>query len=492
MNERELSLIKAVGDAFKEEIARVNATFQETLANQQKAFDLRLEEISGKMKKAEPLPDVPAMVAKAVQSLPLPQAPELPDVEALVKKAVAEIPAPKDGESVTVDDVRPLIEEVVRAEVQALPLPEAPELPDVEALVQKAVAEIPTPKDGESVTVDDVRPLVKDVVREEVQALPVPELPDVEALVQKAVEALPVPQDGKSVTVDDVRPLVKDVVREEVQALPVPELPDVEALVQKAVEALPVPQDGKSVTVDDVRPLIEETVRAEVQALPLPEAPELPDVAALVKNAVAEIPAPQDGKSVTLDEVRPLVEEVVRAEVQALPLPEVPELPNVEEMVQKAMATVEIPEPKHGENGKDALQIEVHPYIDEAKSYPRGTYATHNGGLWRAYEKTHGARGWECVVDGLKGVDVTLNGEREFSVTVTRASGATEQKAFVLPVMIYKGVFHAGDTYQPGDTVTWGGSLWHCDEATNDKPGEPGSKGWTLAAKRGRDGRDKQ
>ncbi|HDK7109809.1 TPA: phage portal protein, partial [Klebsiella pneumoniae] len=34
-------------------------------------------------------------------------------------------------------------------------------------------------------------------------------------------------------------------------------------------------------------------------------------------------------------------------------------------------------------------------------------------------------------------------------------------------------------------------SLWHCDEQTQDKPGETGSKGWTLAAKRGRDGRGK-
>jgi integrin beta 3 len=58
-----------------------------------------------------------------------------------------------------------------------------------------------------------------------------------------------------------------------------------------------------------------------------------------------------------------------------------------------------------------------------------------------------------------------------------------------LAVMIYRGVFKEGSAYERGDTVTWGGSLWHCDAETADKPGE-GAKAWTLAAKRGRDGRD--
>jgi hypothetical protein len=35
--------------------------------------------------------------------------------------------------------------------------------------------------------------------------------------------------------------------------------------------------------------------------------------------------------------------------------------------------------------------------------------------------------------------------------------------------------------------VTWAGSLWHCDKATKNKPG---TDDWTLAAKKGRDGKD--
>jgi len=57
------------------------------------------------------------------------------------------------------------------------------------------------------------------------------------------------------------------------------------------------------------------------------------------------------------------------------------------------------------------------------------------------------------------------------------------------PSMIYRGVFQDGHKYERGDTVTWGGSLWHCDDATAEKPGD-GSKAWTLCAKKGRDGKD--
>lgn len=55
------------------------------------------------------------------------------------------------------------------------------------------------------------------------------------------------------------------------------------------------------------------------------------------------------------------------------------------------------------------------------------------------------------------------------------------------PTMIYRGVFKEGEEYQAGDTVTWGGCLWHCDLPTKDKPG---TESWTLAAKKGRDGKD--
>lgn len=230
-----------------------------------------------------------------------------------------------------------------------------------------------------------------------------------------------------------------------------------------------------------------------VASIPAPKIPELPDIGAMVSEAVAALPLPQDGKSVTPEDVRPLLQELVTAAVGEIPVPRDGKdydpavlKQAVEDAVADAVAAL-----PPAQDGRDALHLEIQPFIDEGKSYTRGSYATHNGGLWRAYEKTHGMRGWECIVDGVSDVDISMNGQRNFIVTVNRASGASEKKSFDIPTMVYRGVFKSGDEYLPGDTVTWGGSLWHCDEQTQDKPGETGSKGWTLAAKRGRDGRGK-
>lgn len=246
-------------------------------------------------------------------------------------------------------------------------------------------------------------------------------------------------------------------------------------------------------------PDIESMVKAAIAHLPAPTAPGLPDIAAMVSDAVAAIPAPRDGKSVTPEDVQPMIQELVRNAVAEIPTPKdgkdfdpsmLKQL--VEQAVSDAVSAMPAAEPgKDGADGRDALALEILPFIDEEKSYPRGSYATHNGGLWRAYEKTHGMRGWECLVDGVAGIDIQQSEQRCFTLKVNRTSGTSETKSFDVPVMIYQGVFKSGQEYLPGDTVTWGGSLWHCYERTQDKPGEAGSKGWTLAAKRGRDGRDK-
>lgn len=143
-------------------------------------------------------------------------------------------------------------------------------------------------------------------------------------------------------------------------------------------------------------------------------------------------------------------------------------------------------------NSEDMLREAVGGMASRPEGFVMYTTTQSNeppAGLWRAYEKTHGMRGWECLVDGVAGIDIQQSELRCFTLTVNRTSGASETKSFDVPVMIYQGVFKSGQEYLPGDTVTWGGSLWHCDEQTQDKPGEAGSKGWTLAAKRGRDGR---
>ena len=158
----------------------------------------------------------------------------------------------------------------------------------------------------------------------------------------------------------------------------------------------------------------------------------------------------------------------------------------------------EVPVPKDGidgtdgEDGRDAYALDVLPVIDFTRSYARGTVAQHQGGLWRAFANTQGTHGWACVVDGINAIAITRDSERGFTVRITRSSDTTDATSFVMPVLIYRGVYQAGRIYEEGDVVTWAGSLWHCNEPTDVKPDAKPDEGtpWTLAAKRGRDGRD--
>ena len=56
------------------------------------------------------------------------------------------------------------------------------------------------------------------------------------------------------------------------------------------------------------------------------------------------------------------------------------------------------------------------------------------------------------------------------------------------PRLKYQGVHEKGRYYAEGDTVTAHGSMWVCRTYTDAEPGS--GDGWTLAVKRGRDGRD--
>lgn len=142
---------------------------------------------------------------------------------------------------------------------------------------------------------------------------------------------------------------------------------------------------------------------------------------------------------------------------------------------------------KDGKDGKDALAIDILPSINEEKSYPKGTFASHRGGIWLARQATDGMNGWDLIVDGAHKITTQVLGEREFALITEKSSGKVTKTPFTVPMMIYRSIFKAGNKYQKGDAVTWGGSLWHCDEPNENKPGE--GEGWQLVAKRGRDGR---
>lgn len=229
-------------------------------------------------------------------------------------------------------------------------------------------------------------------------------------------------------------------------------------------------------------------IKSVLEQIDVPAAPELPDIGKMVKDALVNFSPPVAPELPAL----PDIGEMVRAAVADIELPKPEPLPDIAQMVKDAVSQM----PKaidgdNGEDGKDALQLEIMPEIVTNKSYPRGSYAIHSGGLWRSYQKTAGMNGWECLVDGIDSIDISQDDERHFTVVATKSSGEKTEKTFSVPVMIYRDIFKEGNKYYPGDSVTWGGSVWYCHQETGDKPGEDGSKGWKLAVKRGRDARAK-
>lgn len=285
-----------------------------------------------------------------------------------------------------------------------------------DATIQAAIESIPVPengKDGQSVTLDDVKPIIKEMVDE-----------------------IPKPQDGKSVTVEDIEPIIAEAVN-------------------KAVSEIPPAKDGKSVTVEDVLPLITEEI----------------------SKKIAEIPAPKDGKdgidgkSVELSDVLPVIQEEIVKQVSELPRP--------------ADGKDGAPG-RDGIDGKDSMQIEIQPSVDFEKSYPRGTFAVHNGGVIRSYMQTSGDKGWDVLYNGIASFEYRQVDERTVELACKMTDGTEKTSLFHVPAVIDRGVFREENKYLQGDGVTFGGSFWI---AQKDHPeGKPGqSQDWRLAVKKGRD-----
>lgn len=89
---------------------------------------------------------------------------------------------------------------------------------------------------------------------------------------------------------------------------------------------------------------------------------------------------------------------------------------------------------------------------------------------------------------GFDDMDVAAEGR---TVTIAFDKGDQRQEFDLKwPVPVYRNVYKPGESYEKGDMVSFGGSVWHCEADTTDKP-DAGTAAWSLAVKRGRDGKDK-
>jgi hypothetical protein len=233
--------------------------------------------------------------------------------------------------------------------------------------------------------------------------------------------------------------------------------------IEKRLNELPAPRDGKDADLGEVRQIIAEEVTGLKAAIEAIELPTLPDVPAMVteevQKAVAAIPTPKDGKSVTAEDVAPLIASEVEKRIK------------------------DIPAPKDGQDGKDGVGL-AGAIIDRDGEL----VVTLTNGETRNLGPVVGKDG-DPGKDGRDGFgfeDIDLLDTDEGVILRFMRSG--DVKDFRLPIIVDRGVYKEGQTYRPGDGITWGGSYWICQEETIDKPDS--GKGFRLAVKKGRDGRD--
>lgn len=432
----------------------------------------------------------------------------------------AAFPKPEPGKSVTPEDVRPMLEQMVEQRVAAIPKPEpgqpgkdadpaavavevarqialvpAPKdgasidlgaiFTEIGAAVGRAVEALPKAKDGESITVEDVRPLIEKAIADGMATFRQPAdgtsitAEDVRPLIAEAVSALPKAVDGTSVTVDDVRPLLVEM-----------------------VAALPKPEDGKSVTLADIGPLIAKAVADEVAAIPRPEdgkSVTIEDVRPLIDGAIAAIPKPEDGKSVTPEDVRPMLAEMVAA-IPPTPAQEVrPELVSAMVRAEVERAVAEIPEPKDGTSvHPDTVRVMVTDAVADAVAKaitllpPIEPERVDMDEVRRllADEVTRTLATWERPKDGDDGLgfdDMAMD-LKDGRTMVFRFTRDGRERAFeiVAPWQIYRGIHKSGGRYQKGDTVTFAGSQFTAKTETDKSPE---TDDWVLSVKRGKDAR---
>jgi hypothetical protein len=230
--------------------------------------------------------------------------------------------------------------------------------------------------------------------------------------------------------------------------------------IDRALQPLRAELDAlKAKTAEDPLPLILSRMDARAQ-----EHVDL--IGNQVKAEVAALPKPQDGapgKDATVDMTalelvcRDAAAAYVAAAFEAWPKPSV-DMIAVHALVRDLFAAW--PKPRDGRDALDPAQI------DQAVH----AAAVH---LWKLPE---------VQVEQLEDC-------RRVALTVT--VGQTKATTVLcFPVPIYRGVWRDRD-YETGDEVTHHGGIWHCNEPTRTKPETPdGAKAWTLAVKRGADGRD--
>lgn len=215
-----------------------------------------------------------------------------------------------------------------------------------------------------------------------------------------------------------------------------------------------------------------------------------------LEDAIAAIPAPEKGepgKSVTIDDIKPLVEEAVAA--IEIPVPADGKDGTNGQNGVDGKDGADGSNGKDGENGKDGKDG-IAPTADEVAKSMEGIFSKWaldferkaDGVLSKAIDAIPKPKDGRDALE-LEDFDLVLD-EDGRTVTMSLKRGETViEKSIKLPIPLDAGVYRDNQAYEKGDGVTYGGCFWIAQK--NGPDGKPGSSDdWRMSVKRGRDGRE--
>lgn len=225
---------------------------------------------------------------------------------------------------------------------------------------------------------------------------------------------------------------------------------------------------------------VDAVAKSAAALIPAPADPEI-DVDAIAKAAAELIPAPKDGADADMNALKSHLEDLVKA----------------------------IPAPKDGKDA-DMAELKLHlaelvkhvnlpapPSVDEVAAVFERRFSDLTLSWERqardVFEKA--ADRMPVPKDGrdaipLDSFDLTLSEDgRTLTVKMQAADGVVE-KSIRIASIIDRGIYKAAGDYEKGDAVTHGGCLWIAQQDSPEGAPGMGGKGWRLAVKKGRDGKD--
>ncbi|WP_368655399.1 hypothetical protein ABRY94_11750 [Castellaniella ginsengisoli] len=289
------------------------------------------------------------------------------------------------------------------------------------------------------------------------------EAKSVNADLRQMIESMPKPENGKDADEAAIEARVKAGLvgwqAEVLAGIEVPELPDIKGMVDsavaEAVKSIPAPQDGKSITLDDIAPLISSAIddlrdQAEEVMKEMEGATDSARRAIQAAEQKAEsLRQPEDGKSVTMEDVRPMIEDQIKQAVAAIPTP------------------------------KDGVGL-AGMLIDRDGNL----LATMTNGEVKNLGPVEGKDG-----ASLESLDIEYDAQEHEIILRASAAGKTKELRYPAGGIRHKGYWRDGFRAKAGESWTHDGSSWVAMKDTEDKPSTH-SPDWVMSARKGRDGED--